>query len=127
MAESKKMLKLFQCVQKYCELIGIHFLRQSQNENYFDYSKLIPIYVPTTFSLISSCGFLLFKANSPQEYDISFFMVISSSVTIAYFSVLIRKTPKIGKIIRKFEGIIARSELVSLRNKIRIFNQTEEN
>lgn len=111
MVESKKMLKLFQCVQKYCGLIGIHLLHQ--NQSYFDYSKVIPIYLPIIFSLTSSFGFLLFKANSPQEYDVSFFMVISSAVTIAYFSVLTWKTPTINRMINQLEETIEKSEFFS--------------
>lgn len=102
------MLKLFQCVQKNCELIGIHL--SHQNQRYFVYSKVIPIYVPIIFSMTSSFGFLLFKANSPQEYDLSFFLVISSCATMAYFSVIIWKTPTILEMINQFEGNIESSE-----------------
>lgn len=104
------MLKLFECVRKNCKLIGIDF--SDQNQSYFVYSKIILIYVPTIFALISSFGFLIFKANSPQEYDMSYFMIISSCASIAYFSVIIWKVPTILEMINQFEENIEKSGFI---------------
>lgn len=89
----KRMLKIFQCVRRNCERIGIHC--SHENRLYFDNVRIIMVYLPMIFMLISSSGFLLFGTDSPQEHDILLFLVSSSVMSIVYFSILIWRMPTI--------------------------------
>lgn len=100
-------MKLFQCVEKSCEMMGISLFYQNQT---FKFTlKTILILMSAIFYFCSSFGFLLFAANSAEEYESSLFNTCSAFASIANFSIIVGKMSKILQIIQSFAELIKKS------------------
>lgn len=101
-------MRLFQCNKKSCELMGIH-LSHSKQSCSFDFKTPL-ILLPNIIFFICSLSFLLFEANSIENYDESFFMTSASMASIANFLNVIWKMPNLLKMIANFEEKIEKSK-----------------
>lgn len=101
-------MKFFQSFQKSCQIMGI--LPSEQNPRCSFNLITLLISSPAILFFISSMAFLLFKAQSIQEYRDSFFATTSSFASLVNFTIIIWKMPNYLKLIKKFEGFVQKSE-----------------
>lgn len=104
-------MKFFQRAQMACESMGIHLSHSDQS---YSIDFKVPLTVlPTIIFFICSLSFLLLKAKSIENYDVSFFMTSSSLTSMAEFFVVIWNIPNFLKMIAHFEEKIEKSKLIS--------------
>lgn len=103
----RRTMKLFQCVEKSCQMMGISL--SYQNLTFKFTLKTIFLLMSTILFFCSSIGFLLFKGNSAEEYEISLFFTGSAFSCIGNFAIIVGKMSKILQIIQRFEDIVEKS------------------
>lgn len=101
-------MKFFQLVQKSCQAMGILPSNQSPKSS-INFITLL-ILLPTMLFAISSSAFLLFEAQSIQEYRDSVYTCTSMFVCLANFAVIVCKMPNYLQMIEKFEKFVQKRE-----------------
>lgn len=119
-------LKLFQCTQRLCDVMG--FLPSHQNPTHLHVQWKILLYLlPPISYFISSVIFLLTIANSIQDITLSILMSTSILTCVSYIAVMIWNMPGILKVIETFEKTIEKSECNKWKTRNRILSKKKIN
>lgn len=93
-------MKLFETVQKNVVVIGIYQIDDSKSV--FNHRNLLFLFLYGSFTL-SAAAFMLFDANTMQDYELSFFALLSLSFTFVDFFVFVKKAYRITHIVNRSE------------------------
>lgn len=104
----KLVIKLFQCIQKFCDTMG--FLPSQPNPTRTFRSKTALYVLPPILLFVSTVIFLLTDADSIQESELAVFTLTSVMSSIINIMVMIWNMPSILYVIEKFEEIIEKSK-----------------
>ena len=104
----QQTMKLFQFHLNLFQVMGIVPLHP--NQNYSLNLKSIFIFLTISFYLIFSIAFVMFEAQSAEEYGDSIYMSIGNLASLVSFSITIWKISHMLILIRKFEEMIEKSK-----------------
>lgn len=101
-------VKLFQFIQKCHQMIGIHSIEPNQNQWY---TKRTAIFMSfSTQCILTSSGFLLFKAESMFEYGFTYFILITLIVETINYTLFIWQSENTIEFIDNCEKFIEKRE-----------------
>lgn len=101
-------MQLFQSVRRYFKAIGIIDSRQHPNSKWN--WKYLLFFIALSQLVISSAGFLIFKAGAAAEYGYAFCQLLNGCAAIAVLTILIWKSENTFKLLEEFEKFIDKSE-----------------
>ena len=108
-------MQLFQCVRTACQRMGIFLYHPNQNQTFN--LKIVLTVLPILFFIISSMAFLLFEAQTMQDYQDSFIASSSTIMASLNFAIIVFwKVPKMLEMIESFEKIIEKSKFFSKKS-----------
>lgn len=103
-------IKLFQTVQKSYQAIGLDPMQPLKTYN----GRIFFIVFSLTLMFISSTAFLIFKAETIQEFATSFYTSITDIFLLVTFFSRITHMGDISKITETFEDFIEKSKCVTM-------------
>lgn len=103
-------IKLFQFVRKSYEAIGLDLVQSNPTATAKNRNQRIFIVCSILQTFISSTAFLVFKAETVQEYAASFHVSLSGLFLLIIFFSLGTKMSDISKQYEMYEEFIAKSE-----------------
>lgn len=101
-------MKLFETVQKFYRLLGLHPSQQSQN-SVFNTRNVIVLFIFVDGSIIT-VAFGLMKAKSIAVFGDAFYAFITVLLCLAYFSKFMGKMANVFGLMEKSQEIIQKSE-----------------
>lgn len=101
-------IKLFQLLQKFYKFLGLDIGSNSQCSLNL---KNVFIFTSAAQLFISSTAFSLFKAQTVDDYSLSFFISITTFFATINFVVIAWEMANILRLIGKYEEFIGKSEL----------------
>lgn len=107
-------MKIFQCVQKFYEMLGVNPAQNTQIASFNLKNVLIISNLAQGFLLTAAFG--LFKAKTIREYGDCYYTSTTSLSHSIYVTIHVLKMTNISKLIDKFETIIQSSEWNAERN-----------
>lgn len=103
-------VKLFQTVRKFYVEVGIHQTSLPNRKFHLNFRNFFFLF-SKLIMFTSICAYVLFQANSFDEYFLDFCAAVTYFNSIINHCLQIEKITKILELIRKFEGFIERSKI----------------
>lgn len=107
-------IKLFHLLQKFYKSLGLDIQPNRLDLKCSLNLKNIFIFIFPMHLFISSVAFFLFKAQTADEYSVSFFVSITTFFATMNFLTIARKMANILMLIGKYEAFIENSEFEKL-------------
>lgn len=101
-------MKLFETVQKFYRLLGLHPSQQTQN-CIFNARNILVLYIFVE-GFTSTAAFGLFEAKSIAEFGNAFYAFITELLCFVYFSSTMGKMTNVLELMKKSRDIIQKSE-----------------
>lgn len=105
-----RSIKLFEKIQKICQMIGLYQAPSQLNQNDSSNCKKFIVIMSLAFLLIATIAFMLYEAQTIEDYVAGFLTSTLAITILAYFLIFAVEIKNIIMLIGKFEDFIEMSK-----------------